>query len=136
MLQIVRRLFIVTIVGLCLVTFAFAQASQTGPGRPGKRLPAAQAVKDYPEDHRPPVCFPGRLDGCNSRRADRLQRQRSGFPPAKQESAAWPVRIGAPKDVIYDRHPRPRAMIRANIWLGACAAGPCAITSERQDGLP
>src|SRR6266850_1844705 len=56
MLHSVCRLSIAIIVALCLVTFAFAQAQQQA--RPaGQAVPAAQAAKDYPEDHRPPIAF-------------------------------------------------------------------------------
>src|SRR2546425_3281295 len=133
MLQIVRRLFVVTIVVLCLVTFAFAQAQQQA--RPaGQAAPAAQPAKDYPEDHRPPVAFredwtdptPGVPTDYKDRDLDshlqnkNLQHGRYG--------------LGA-KDVIYDRHVSPRDD-PGYIWLGACAAGPCAITlKDKTDHL-
>src|SRR5439155_13707837 len=122
--HILRRSLIVTMAGLCLVTFAFAQAQQQSPAR--QAAPAAQAAKDYPEDHRPPVAFredwtdptPGVPADYKDRDLDshlqnkNLQHGRYG--------------LGA-KDVIYDRHVGPRDD-PGYIWLGACAAGPCAIT--------
>jgi len=122
--HILRRLLIVTIVALGLVTFAFAQAQQQSPAR--QAAPAAQPAKDYPEDHRPPVAFredwtdptPGVPTDYKDRDLDshlqnkNLQHGRYG--------------LGA-KDVIYDRHVSPRDD-PGYIWLGACAAGPCAIT--------
>src|SRR3989449_11597060 len=125
MLQIVRRLFIVTIVGLCLVTFAFAQASQQA--RPaGQAAPAAQAVKDYPEDHRPPVAV--REDWMDATPGVPTDYKDKDLDAHLQNKNLTMVRYGAgAKDVIYDRHIAPRDD-PGYIWLGACAAGPCVVT--------
>src|SRR3989454_7176615 len=125
MLQIVRRLFIVTIVGLCLVTFAFAQASQQA--RPaGQAAPAAQAAKDYPEDHRPPVAF--REDWMDATPGVPTDYKDKDLDSHLQNKNLQHGRYGlGAKDVIYDRHVGPRDD-PGYIWLGACAAGPCVIT--------
>lgn len=108
MLHIVRRLSIVTIVALCLVTFAFAQAQQQA--RPaGQAAPAAQAAKDSCwgrspclEDHRPPVAFrEDWTDPTPGVPSDYKDKDLDAHLQNKNLQHGW-YGLGA-KDVIYDR---------------------------------
>src|SRR2546427_6058750 len=124
MLHIPRRLTIATIVALCLVTFALAQAQQQG--RPAGQASAAQPAKDYPEDHRPPVAF--REDWMDATPGVPTDYKDKDLDAHLQNKNLQHSRYGlGAKDVIYDRHLGPRDD-PGYIWLGACAAGPCAIT--------
>ena len=132
MFHIARRLSIVTIAALCLGTFALAQEQQQA--RPaGQAPPGGQAAKDScwgrspcVEDHRPPVAF--REDWTDPTPGVPFDYKDKDLDAHLQNKNLQHGRYGlGAKDVIYDRHLAPRDD-PGYIWLGACAAGPCAIT--------
>src|SRR3989442_12500818 len=124
MLHIARRLTVGTMAALCLVTFALAQAQQQG--RLAGQASAAQPAKDYPEDHRPPIAF--REDWMDATPGVPTDYKDKDLDAHLQNKNLQHSRYGlGAKDVIYDRHVGPRDD-PGYIWLGACAAGPCAIT--------